>query len=86
MQTSFLKFVAPARGIDSTLIERPPMLDPFSYGFSGNNDPARGKTRKMGMVTIHLVVGVGVLILPLCLILFSVGSDLGAGHLDLSNL
>ena len=86
MQTPSLKFVAPARSIDSTLIERPPMLDPFSYGFSGNNDPARGKTRKMGMVTIHLVGGVGVLILPLCLILFSVGSDLGAGHLDLSNL
>ena len=37
------------------------------------------------MVTIHLVVGVGVLILPLCLILFSLGGDLG-GEMNLANL
>ena len=37
------------------------------------------------MVTIHLVVGVGVLILPLCLVLFSLGGDLGA-EMNLANL
>ena len=70
-------------GIDTTrIIFISPLSFPLATLAAGTNDPSKGK---MGMVTIHLVVGVGVLILPLCLILFSLGGDLG-GEMNLANL
>ena len=69
-------------------IEPTPIISPLSFPLAAVAacwDQRPDWKGKMGMVTIHLVVGVGVLILPLCLILFSLGGDLG-GEMNLANL
>ena len=74
--------VGPA-AVSTQPLSSPLQLSCLFAAVAAEKTPA--KADEMGMVTIHLVVGVGVLILPLCLILFSLGGDLGA-EMNLSNL